>query len=233
MPSQALLEVDGRLLDVKVRLDPRARRLIVKVHPATGIVSVTAPVRGGLEAALAFARRERAWIARQLAQVPPPVTLAPGATIPFRDVPHVIHAAEYGPAPVWCEGQVIRVRGAVEHVPRRVLDFLKREARARFEACVLVHAARLGVRPARISIRDTSTRWGSCSPARILSFSWRLILAPDFVLDYVAAHEVAHLLEMNHGPRFWAHVRTLIPEMDVARAWLKTEGCQLQRYAAR
>jgi predicted metal-dependent hydrolase len=231
LPRQAMLRIDGRLLEVKIRLNPRARRMIVKVNPATGEVSVTAPVRGGLAPALAFARRERAWIARQLAQVPAPVALIPGITIPFRGAPHVIRAAKLGPAPVWCEGHVIFVRGTVAHAPRRVLDFLKRAARARLEDCVLAHAARLGVRPARISVRDTSTRWGSCSPARVLSFSWRLILAPDFVLDYVAAHEVAHLLEMNHGPRFWAHVQTLISDADAARVWLKTEGRQLQRYA--
>jgi predicted metal-dependent hydrolase len=127
---------------------------------------------------------------------------------------------------------VIWVRGQPAHGPRRVLDFLKRQARAAFETRALAHAETLGVKPSRITVRDTASRWGSCSSARSLSFSWRLILAPDFVLDYVVAHEVAHLREMNHSPRFWKHVRLLMPQMDAAQAWLKTHGRELQRYAA-
>ncbi len=91
--------------------------------------------------------------------------------------------------------------------------------------------ARIGVAPSRITMRDTASRWGSCSAARVISFSWRLIFAPDFVRDYVVAHEVAHLKEMNHGPRFWKIVELLHPEMRAAQAWLKTHGRSLQRYA--
>lgn len=224
------LKIDGRVLDVKVRLNPRARRMIVKVNPATGEVSVTAPTRRGIAAALDFARGEAAWIAGQLARAPGPVRLAAGAHIPFRGERHMIQAAAHGPSPVWRDAGVIWVRGQPAHAPRRVLDFLKREARVRFEERAMIHAARLAVKPSRITVRDTHSRWGSCSSARGLSFSWRLILAPDFVLDYVVAHEVAHLREMNHGPRFWAHVQTLIPDYETAQDWLKTHGRELQRY---
>jgi len=225
-----LLKIDGRLLEVKVRHNPRARRMIVKVNPATGEVSVTVATRRGLDSALDFARREHDWIARQLAITPGPVTIAPGASLPFRGEMHQVRSAARGPAPVWREDGVIWVRGQAAHGPRRVLDFLKREARTIFETRALVHAEVLGVKPSRITVRDTASRWGSCSSARSLSFSWRLILAPDFVLDYVVAHEVAHLREMNHGPRFWAHVRKLMPRMDEAQDWLKTHGRELQRY---
>src|SRR5204863_4110369 len=98
-----------------------------------------------------------------------------------------------------------------------------------FEMRVLHHAGKLGVKPSRITVRDTASRWGSCSSARSLSFSWRLILAPDFVLDYVVAHEVAHLKEMNHSPRFWAHVKSLVGDMDAPQDWLKVNGRELQR----
>lgn len=220
------------MLEVRVRLNPRARRMIVKVNPATGEISVTAPSRRGLAHALEFARGEQAWIAGQLAKAPGPVRLTPGAVIPFRGQDHEIRTAAKGPAPVWREDGVIWVRGASVHGPRRVLDFLKREARALFEARSLHHAGRLGVSPSRITVRDTASRWGSCSSARSLSFSWRLILAPDFVLDYVVAHEVAHLREMNHGPRFWAHVASLCADITAPQAWLKRNGRELQRYAA-
>lgn len=232
LPSHGLLKVAGRMLEVRVRLNPRARRMIVKVNPATGEVSVIAPTRRGLAVALDFARGETDWISGQLAKVPGSVALKPGEVIPFRGHPHEIRAIARGPAPVWREDGIIWVRGREAHASRRVLDFLKREARALFEERALAHAARAGVKPSRITVRDTASRWGSCSSARSLSFSWRLILAPDFVLDYVVAHEVAHLREMNHSPRFWAHVRELVPNMDMPQNWLKLNGRELQRYKA-
>ena len=103
-------------------------------------------------------------------------------------------------------------------------------AQAALSERVQWHAENLGLRPRRVTIRDQVSRWGSCSSARVLSFSWRLILAPAFVLDYVAAHEVAHLKEMNHGPRFWAAVKRTFPRMDEARRWLRRHGAELHRY---
>jgi predicted metal-dependent hydrolase len=225
-----LLKIDGQLLQVKVRFNPRARRMIVKVNPATGEVCITVRSQRALPAALDFARGEKDWIARQLAKVPKPVSLMPGTSVPLRGEPHEIRAAAKGPAPVWCEDGVIWVRGEVAHAPRRVLDFLKKEARKAFESRALHHGERLGVRPSRITVRDTSSRWGSCSSARSLSFSWRLILAPDFVLDYVVAHEVAHIRQMNHSPRFWAEVKKLVSDIAAPQRWLRTHGRDLQRY---
>ena len=225
-----LLKIDGQLREVKVRLNPRARRMIVKVNPATGEICITVRSQRGLPAALDFARGEKDWIARQLAKVPEPARLTPGTSVPLRGTAHEIRAAAHGPAPVWCENDVIWVRGDTAHGPRRVLDFLKKEARQAFEKRALHHGERLGVKPARITVRDTSSRWGSCSSARSLSFSWRLILAPDFVLDYVVAHEVAHIKQMNHSPRFWAEVKKLVPDIAAPQRWLRTHGRDLQRY---
>ncbi len=207
--------------------------MIVKVNPANGEISVTAPTRTGAAAALDFARREHSWISGQLAKALAPVALEPGATIPFRGISHEIRSAARGPAPVWRDDGAILVRGQHGHSPRRLLDFLKREARELLAERAMHHAARLGVKPSRITVRDTQSRWGSCSSARSLSFSWRLILAPDFVLDYVVAHEVAHLREMNHSPRFWAHVRSLVSDVEKPQAWLKSHGRELQRYGIR
>ncbi len=232
--GRELLKIEGRQVDVTIRLNPRARRLIVKVHPSTGEVTVVAPSRKGLDRALEFARGEEAWIARQLAEVPRPVILVPGVVIPFRGREHIIRQGEGGPAPVWVENEyVIRVSGRREHAARRLLDFLKREARRTLEARTLEYAARVGTQPRRISVRDTASRWGSCSVARSISFSWRLILAPPFVLDYVVAHEVAHMREMNHGPRFWKIVRDLVDDAKRPQAWLRKHGVTLHRYAPR
>jgi len=226
-----LLKIDGRAVELSVKLNPRARRLIVKVHPTTGEVMVIAPTKRALDRAVDFARGESDWIARQLAQVPARVVLALGAHIPFHGQDHVILRAEEGPLTV--DTGVIRVPGRAEHTPRRMLDFLKKQAKRELEQKSFDYAARLGIKPKRITVRDTASRWGSCSSTRSLSFSWRLILAPEFVLDYVVAHEVAHMKEMNHGASFWRIVGTLIGDVMPAQDWLRQHGSALHRYAPR
>jgi predicted metal-dependent hydrolase len=234
MVHRELLKIEGRPVDVTVRLNPRARRLIVKVHPSTGEVTVVAPSQRALDRALEFARGEAAWIARRLAEVPKVVPLAPGSRVPYRGREHTIREGRDGPSPVWIEqGDIIRVSGRPEHAPRRLLDFLKRDARRVLESRTREFAERVGANPRKVSVRDTASRWGSCSVARSISLSWRLILAPAFVLDYVVAHEVAHLLEMNHGPRFWKIVRGLVDDVKRPQAWLRKNGVSLHRYAPR
>jgi len=230
-----LLRIDGRPVEVTLRLNPRARRLIVKVHPSTGEVTVVAPSRRALDHALEFARGEAEWIARRLAHVPKPVVLDVGTRFPFRGEEYAIARGDAGSAPVWIDRQshVIRVAGHREHVQRRILDFLKREARKHLDARALEYASLIGVKPKRITVRDTASRWGSCSTTRALSFSWRLILAPAFVLDYVVAHEVAHLRHMNHGPRFWELARELVGDVEKPQGWLSRNGPSLHRYAPR
>jgi predicted metal-dependent hydrolase len=229
--TRELLAIDGESVAVTVRLNPRARRMVMRVNPVSGEVTVTAPARVGRAAALAFVRGEIPWVSRQRAAAPKPVALAPGSLVPFLGRPHRISGArERGPAPVWREGDEIFVSGRTEHAARRLTDFFKREARQEFEQSALAFGAQLGVKPSRITMRDTASRWGSCSSARSLSFSWRLIFAPDYVRDYVVAHEAAHLKEMNHGPRFWAHVESLTPHARKARKWLRENGRNLLRY---
>jgi len=235
--KRELLKIDGKSVEIILRTNPRARRFIVKVDPATGEVSVVAPSSRSFERALDFARKEKDWIAGRLANVPEPVQLDLGATIMFKGVEHVIRSGEGKGTPVWIDRDAsrptIRVGGKPEHASRRIVDWLKREARRRIDERVAVYAAELDVRPKRITIRDTSSRWGSCSSARSLSFSWRLVLAPPPVLDYVVAHEVAHLRELNHRPRFWRLVDELVPEVEKSQAWLSAHGALLHRYAPR
>lgn len=228
-----LLKIDGRAVELNVKLNPRARRLIVKVHPTTGDVMVIAPTKRALDRAVDFARGESDWIARQLAKVPARVVLQPGAHVPFRGQDHLI--LDGGSAPVAIEDnpRVLRAGGRPEHIPRRILDFLKKQAKHELETKSFAYAARLGLKPRRITVRDTVSRWGSCSSTRSLSFSWRLILAPPDVLDYVVAHEVAHLKEMNHGARFWCIVEELTGDVTAAQNWLRLHGAALHRYGGR
>jgi predicted metal-dependent hydrolase len=153
----------------------------------------------------------------------------------LRGVPHrIVHrAGERGTA--WTETRdsgekILCVAGAADHMDRRVHDFLKREARKDLHKASLAYAVELGVRVRRVSIRDQSSRWGSCTSAGSLSYSWRLILAPPYVLDYLAAHEVAHLVEMNHSPRFWRVVGRICDHVERAKRWLDTYGNDLHRY---
>jgi hypothetical protein len=151
---------------------------------------------------------------------------APGAVIELEGEPVRLVAAE-GRSGVRQEPGLLVVGARPERFAAATRKALVAMARARLEAAVARHAARLGVSVAAVSLRDTRSRWGSCSAAGALSFSWRLIAAPPAVLDYVAAHETAHRLEMNHSARFWAHVRACVGDPAAARRWLRGNGSRL------
>jgi predicted metal-dependent hydrolase len=223
--------------EIRVALKRRAgaKRMTLRVSTATGEVTLCLPERADLEAAERFALAHGGWIAARLANRPAHVPFRPGEMVPLRGVPHrIVHwssvrgltRALRDP-----EGQpIIAVAGEPAHVPRRVADFLKAEARRDLEAAIARHTQALGLPARRLTIRDTSSRWGSCSSRGDLNFSWRLILAPEFVLDYLAAHEVAHLKEMNHSHRFWALTHRLCPRTEEAERWLKRHGASLHAY---
>ena len=163
-------------------------------------------------------------------KLPKPRPIVPGAVVPLRGIAHRIHHLDKrGTVSVETVDGVpsLVVAGDPAHLRRRVLDFLKREARRDLEPRVLIHAEALGVTVKAIRFRDQTSRWGSCTVTGHLSFSWRLIMAPPYVLDYLAAHEVAHLREMNHSRRFWRIVEALCRETRQARAWLNAEGAKL------
>jgi len=180
---------------------------------------------------LRFLAAQRGWIAARLDALPLPVPFAEGAIVPVFGVMHrICRDSDPAAPPVTIVDGAIRVRGAPEHVARRVRDHLVRLARAELGRRARIYAARIGRPLARVGVRDTRSRWGSCSAKGSISFSWRLVLAPEPVLDYVVAHEVAHLAEMNHGPRFWRLVRTLAPDCATPRAWLKRHRSGLFSY---
>jgi predicted metal-dependent hydrolase len=155
--------------------------------------------------------------------------------LPFRGEPHRITHRQGARGTVWTEsdgngGRLLCVAGHAPHLGRRVADFLQREAKCDLEAASRRFATDLGLRVRRVCVRDQSSRWGSCSTTGVLSFSWRLVLAPRYVLEYLAAHEVAHLVEMNHSVRFWRLVNRLAPDHTRAKAWLDAHGADLHRY---
>ncbi|WP_121065505.1 M48 family metallopeptidase [Chachezhania antarctica] len=209
-----------------LRRSSRARRIILRVSRLDGRVTLTLP-RGVSESeALAFARTKEDWIRDHLSQRGSDVTVGYGAAVPVEGVPRVIVPAR-GRRVVLGEGE-IAVPGDSPGV--RLKTWLRELARERLVAASDHHAATLGRGYTRITLRDTRSRWGSCSSNGGLMYSWRLVMAPPEILDYVAAHEVAHLAELNHSPAFWAHVGRLYGPYNTARTWLRTEGNDLHRY---
>jgi predicted metal-dependent hydrolase len=226
----------GEVYAVRLRRHRQARRYTLRIQSATRQVLLTMPPRGSLKEARAFAERHGGWIAARLTRLPAPAPFAPGTVLPLRGVDHLIAHRPHARGTVWTEGEgdarVLCVAGGQAHMARRIRDFLKREARRALEAASRRVAVELGVKVKRVSIRDQASRWGSCSTTGVLSYSWRLIMAPPFVLEYLAAHEVAHLVEMNHSPRFWRVVARVCSDAARAKAWLDAHGSNLHRYGA-
>ncbi len=232
------LEIDGMHVPVILRRNVRARRFILKIGANKPEVILTMPGNGSETEAMDFAISQAPWIKSRINAQPDIIAFAPGVEIPLRNLMHTLEHRPNQRGTVWVLeddnselGQpVICVAGDQRHLARRVRDWLKKQARSDLAQSVAIHSEHLGLRAKGITIRDQTTRWGSCSSTGGLSFSWRLILAPPFVLDYVAAHEVAHLEEMNHGPRFWKLVEQCIPDYRDAQKWLKSSGSKLHIY---
>ena len=220
---------------VRVRRHRHARRYTLRIQAATREVVLTMPPRGSLREAKEFAQKHGGWIAQRLHRLPKAEPFAHGSFVPLRGHPHRIVHRRGERGTVWVDivedgERRICVAGETPHVDRRVADFLRREAKADLEKASRQFAETLGLSIKQVSIRDPSSRWGSCSTTGVLSYSWRLILAPPYVLDYLAAHEVAHLVEMNHSQRFWRLVDKLCPNVKRAKAWLDAHGTELHRY---
>lgn len=236
--AKSELAVTGLDAPVEVRRHPAARRLTLRVSQTRRAVIVTVPVRCRIDEASLFVHRNLDWVRKRLDALPDVAPFADGMMLPLRGVPHRVRFTTSGIGPIvrieatHSATREIVVRGRPEHCARRLKDWLYLQAKTDLDRCVMLHAGRLGLRPRRLALRDQASRWGSCSTTGMLSFSWRLVLAPTVVLEYVAAHEVAHLAEMNHGPRFWALVRKTMPDMDRAKAWLAAHGLELHRYGA-
>jgi hypothetical protein len=202
----------------------------LRVDPRTGAVLLTVPKRVSQKKALEWASGQRAWIEAALADVAPPAELAPGSALPFRGEPHIVVWEQGRPRTVRVEPGRLLIGGPLEGLPGRLTRWLKAEARRVLEVETRDYAAKAGVTVARVGVGDTLSRWGSCSSSGGIRYSWRLILAPDWVRRATVAHEVAHRVHMNHGPDFHALVECLYGEDPApARNWLRREGPALHR----
>ncbi len=222
---------------MRLRRSRRARRVRLRVDVRRG-VELVLPARASRGEALAFAQGKARWIRARLDALPARVAFVDGARVPLLGVPHIVRLSGQRDllegldeqAGVEVRGRRLLVKAAPDDAANRLGSWLRERAAQEVGVRARGFATRLGRPASRITLRDPHSRWGSCSVRGALSFSWRLVLAPEPVLDYVVAHEVAHLAEMNHGPRFWSLVQGLVGDAETARAWLRRNGERLHAY---
>ena len=234
---------DGDRLDVagsavRLKVNPRARRVSLRLDRTRREIVATAPSPRRLPEAAAFARERAGWIAERLAELPQTAPLSPGQLIEVFGRPVRLEAG--GGRARWIEpvdGSTPRIvaMGEGEGFARAVILVIRKRAAEVLTERTAHYAGRLGAPMPKVSVADARSRWGSCKPGPggtpgVIRYSWRLALAPFEVADYVAAHECAHLRELNHGPRFWAHVRDLVGDERRHRAWLRAEGARLHAF---
>lgn len=228
--SQKLSLADGRDVPVHIRRSQRARRILLHVGVYDGKIEIVLPPGASLREGMGFAATQTDWVADQLSRIGNAVPFADGSVFPLLGDPITIRRTDSRSALPLLDGDELLVGGREDTLPGRVRRWLRNRARAEIKPRADAMGQTLGRKPARISMRDTRSRWGSCSRAGNLNFSWRLVMAPEHVLNYVVAHEVAHLREMNHGDRFWSLVDTLCEDVGQARGWLRANGAELHRY---
>jgi len=230
MPDNRTIELGGREVALVVRRSKRARRLAVRIPGHDDSVELVLPPRAPESDGLAFLQSRAGWVLDRLDRLPRRIPFADGVELPLRGEPHLLCCVPGRGLPVAVNGREILVSGRKEHMARRVGDWLREEAKRQIAPLADAKAAVIGARVTRVTIRDQKSRWGSCASGGRLSFSWRLVLAPPHVMDYVVAHEVAHIAEANHSPAFWRVVDRLTADRRAGRAWLRRHGLTLHRY---
>ncbi|NCC22009.1 MAG: M48 family peptidase [Alphaproteobacteria bacterium] len=218
---------------LRLRISKRARRVALRLDSKERVVNLVVPHRMSLRKAYDFARSHKEWIDKRLGALPQPAPFVHGTIVPIEGRPSSI-CIFYDPGlrttSIRLTEQSLSVSTYLEDPSCRIERYLKGLARERLSPLATSKAARIGQKIGRISVRDTKSRWGSCSADGDLSFSWRLILAPPAAMDYVVAHEVAHLVHMNHSKAFWNLCRELCDDYLEGFTWMRASAHELMRY---
>ncbi|HEY4135459.1 MAG TPA: SprT family zinc-dependent metalloprotease [Alphaproteobacteria bacterium] len=225
----AQIETPHGSVTLQAKRSRRARRMTLRIDAGNDCAILVLPTYVALAEGLAFARSKADWLHSKLAELPERQSFADGAVLQVLGRAVTIRHEPGLGARVVEENGILRVGGDADLLRGRVLRWLKLAARKALAERATERAAQIGRKHSRVTLRDSRTRWGSCSSDGNLSFCWRLVLAPPDVFDYVVSHEVAHLAEMNHGPRFWEIVAQLTPHAEAAKRWLTDNGAALQR----
>ncbi len=218
------------VLGIRVKHNPRARRMSLRADAKTGEIILVWPKRASLAAATRFVTEQQNWITQQQSKIVKPQTFAPGMHITIAGQLFELATAT-GRGTTHIDGNKIIVYGQPEFFHRRLRDFLKVEALRHLTSATLAKTSQLNIVPSEVRIADPKSRWGSCGSDGRIMYSWRLIMAPPHVIDYIVAHEVAHRIHMDHSQRFWRLCLNLCEQGGMARRWLKREGLELMRFA--
>jgi predicted metal-dependent hydrolase len=231
-PLPIELLIDDVIYLVHLRPMARARRMVMRLSRDGKSFTMSVPLRQSRKRAIEFVEASQGWMKKALAKSGPAQDFADGVIFPLRGQDVTIKATGRARGVVIFDEDTstLHVPGTPQHLQRRLVDWLKAQAGHDLSIASSRYASAMQARFKKIVVRDQKSRWGSCTSDGTLSYSWRLILAPTFVLDYVAAHEVAHLREMNHGPKFWRLVLTHCPESRAAKQWIKKNGQSLHRF---
>ena len=234
-PEPCVMQIEGQDIKLTFKRNTRCKRMIMRVAKDGSGLIMTLPKRTTQAEALRFAHASKAWVLKNISTRMPALAFEEGVAVPFRGEIYTLicPGGRRGLVQLDQVAKTIIVPGDSAHINRRLTDWFKQQAIKDLTLASEHYATAMGVEYSALSVRDQSSRWGSCSAARALSYSWRLILAPRHVLDYVAAHEVAHICEMNHGPRFWRLVLTHCRQAKEARSWLKHDARDLHRYGVK
>lgn len=225
------LQVGEQVLPLVIRRHHRAKRICLRYNPTAHAISLTLPRNTHVGTALNFLDAKADWLIQTLEEMPRHKQIKPGVVIPI--LGERVRIRQDARLRGWSHSdEVLWVGGTREQFPERITQALRKIAHAEIKERADRYAAAIGKRITRISVRDTRSRWGSCSSTGNLNFSWRLVFAPSEVMDYVVAHEVAHLRHMNHSQAFWNQVEALCPDYEVAKAWLHQHGKHLYRFNA-
>ncbi len=223
------LALNGETIPIILRKNAQAKRIILRVDGVTGDVKITLPKRSSEKAAEKFLFKHLDWVAEERSKISLN-TITHNSLLKVNDVPLTVKYTGVSPRKILVDNGDLLVGGPLDLAPKRLEKWLKEQAKIALDKECKKYADTLNVQYDRISIGDMKSRWGSCSSSGTLRFNWRLLLAPETVLSYVAAHEVAHLIEMNHSDRFWSHVHACMPSYREHRVWLKKHGNELFRY---
>lgn len=228
--NKYIINVDGRNFPLIIKQNARAKRCILRVDHIKNAINITIPKYTSYKKGIKFAESQIPWIKSQIAKIPEKRPFYDGMEITIAGQTKTIKRATLSQKGTKQSNNMIIFSGKEEHFNRRVIDFIKKEAKTTFNEIGLQMAKKLGTPVKKISAKDTTSRWGSCNSAKNISLSWRLMLAPYEVMEYVIAHEVAHLVELNHSEKFWKIVNTLTPNTTQAQKWLKNNGNSLHLY---
>jgi len=229
IPPNESVMIGGKMAALRWRRSSRARRIALKIDPRVGAIVITLPPRGSRRSGLALLHSHEAWVVAHLDALPGALVISAGNNIPVFGKPHLIlHDPSHRGSTLIADSKIV-VSGESEFIGRRVRDALRLLAADEFASKAKSKATAISTKPLLVKVKDTTSRWGSCTANGVLMFSWRLIMAPEFVQDYVISHEVAHLRYMNHAESFWQLTDSLTPYRSAASTWLKENGPKLLR----